>query len=60
MQGIPMYRLKSFLDAAGEAGFIRGNFYENEMQKVHKNEDSLWYIEKKYANARETVSLNGL
>ncbi|CAC5426300.1 unnamed protein product [Mytilus coruscus] len=47
MQGIPMYRLKSFLDAAGAAGFIRGNFYENEMQKVHKNEDSLWYIEKK-------------
>ncbi|VDI34581.1 Hypothetical predicted protein [Mytilus galloprovincialis] len=52
MQGIPMYRLKSFLDADGEAGFIRGNFYENKMQKVHKNEDSLWYIEKKIANVR--------
>jgi hypothetical protein len=25
---------------------IKGNFYESELQKVDKDEDTLWYIEK--------------
>ena len=41
MQGIPMYRLKDFSNES-----IKGNFYESELQKVDKDEDSLWFIEK--------------
>jgi len=26
---------------------IKGNFYESELQKVEKDENTLWYIEKK-------------
>lgn len=25
---------------------VKGNFYESELQKVDKDEDSLWFIEK--------------
>ena len=42
MQAIPMYRLKDFMDEK-----IRGNFYESELQRVEKDENSLWFIEKK-------------
>jgi hypothetical protein len=42
MQGIPMYRVKDFSNES-----IKGNFYESELQKVDKNEDSLWVIDKK-------------
>lgn len=42
MQGIPMYKIDDFM---GES--IKGNFYENEMQKVDKDEDALWFIEEK-------------
>jgi len=42
MQNIPMYRLKDLLSQP-----IKGNFYESELQKVDKNEDSLWFIEKR-------------
>ena len=40
-QGIAMYTLKDFL---GE--LIKGNFYESELQRVQKNEETLWHIEK--------------
>ena len=42
MQAIPMYRLKDFSDEP-----IKGNFYESELQKVEKDENALWFIEKK-------------
>ena len=41
IQGIPMYKLK---DLNGKE--ITGNFYSNELQKVEKDENSLWFIEK--------------
>ena len=42
MQGIPMYKIKDFQEEA-----IKGNFYESELQKVNKDENALWFIEKK-------------
>lgn len=42
MQGIPMYKVKDFQNEP-----IKGNFYESELQKVQKDEDALWFIEKK-------------
>lgn len=42
MQGIPMYKIKDFSNEV-----IKGNFYESELQRVNKNEDSLWIIDKK-------------
>lgn len=42
IQGIPMYKLEDF---SGEE--IQGNFYQNELNRVNKDEDSLWFIEKK-------------
>ena len=35
------YRIKDFMNE-----HIKGNFYESELQKVDKDEDTLWYIEK--------------
>ena len=40
-QGIPMYRLK---DLKNESG--KGLFYSSELQKVDKDENSLWFIER--------------
>ena len=40
-QGIPMYRI---IDLKRDP--ISGAFYESELQKVDKSEDSLWYVEK--------------
>lgn len=37
-----MYKLEDF---SGEE--IQGNFYQNELNRVNKDEDSLWFIEKK-------------
>lgn len=42
IQGIPMYKFEDF---SGEE--IQGNFYQNELTRVNKDEDSLWFIEKK-------------
>jgi hypothetical protein len=42
MQGIPMYKIKDFSNEA-----IRGNFYGSELQKVEKDENALWIIDKK-------------
>lgn len=41
MQEIPMYNLYNLKDDE-----IKGSFNQAELQKVDKNEDSLWYIEK--------------
>ncbi|XP_052761971.1 uncharacterized protein LOC128204608 [Mya arenaria] len=40
-QGIPMYKLQ---DLKGDA--IEGLFYTSELQKVNKDENSLWFIER--------------
>ncbi|XP_053380052.1 uncharacterized protein LOC128548709 [Mercenaria mercenaria] len=40
-QGIPMYKLK---DLKGDS--IKGLFYTAELQKVNKDENSLWFIER--------------
>ena len=37
-----MYRIKDFTNEP-----IKGNFNEFELQKIDKDEDTLWYIEKK-------------
>ena len=41
MQNICMYRIQDM-----DGSSISGNFYESEMQKVDKDENTLWYIEK--------------
>lgn len=46
MQAIPMYRLKDFS--------TKSNFYESELQKVNKDESTLWYIEKKIKKNENT------
>jgi hypothetical protein len=40
-----MYKIIDFTDE-----LIRGIFYASELQKVVKDENTLWYVEKKYAN----------
>ena len=39
--GLPVYRLKDFLDEE-----IKGTFYQSELQKVDVREDDMWKIEK--------------
>lgn len=41
IQGFPMYKVKDFHNQN-----IKGNFYQNELMKVTKDIDSLWFIEK--------------
>jgi hypothetical protein len=41
LQGIPMYKVKDF-----NQEIIEGDFYENDLQIVDKDEDSLWMVEK--------------
>ena len=55
MQGICMYTLKDFLNED-----IKGHFYASELQKVNKNEDSLWFIEKLFVSARRVVKYSCL
>lgn len=40
-QGIPVYKLKDFADES-----ISGTFYAQELQKVNKDDDSIWKIDK--------------
>jgi predicted CopG family antitoxin len=47
LQGIPLYKVKDFNDE-----LIEGDFYEADLQKVKKEEDSLWLIEKIIKNRR--------
>ncbi|XP_062571174.1 uncharacterized protein LOC134233207 [Saccostrea cucullata] len=41
LQGIPMYKVKDFNEE-----LIEGDFYENELQIVEKDEETLWIVEK--------------
>lgn len=41
-QNIPLYQLIDFLDEP-----VIGNFYQSELQEVEKDENTLWFIEKK-------------
>lgn len=40
-QGIPVYKLKDFADES-----IYGTFYAQELQKVNKDDNSIWKIDK--------------
>lgn len=42
-----MYKIKDFSNEE-----VKGNFYESELQRVNKNEDSLWIIDKKKIRKR--------
>ena len=39
-QNIPLYKLSDFLNEP-----IKGNFYQSELQKVEKHENTVWFIE---------------
>ncbi|XP_041355340.1 uncharacterized protein LOC121386086 [Gigantopelta aegis] len=47
-QGIPIYRLRDFHDEV-----LKGIFYTSELQKVNKNQDILWKIEKVLKKKKE-------
>ena len=47
-QGIPIYHLRDFHEEV-----IKGSFYTNELQKVNKNQDVLWKVEKILKKKRE-------
>lgn len=55
IQGIPMYKIEDF---TGEE--IKGNFYQNELTRVQKDEDSLWFIEKKIRKRRRNGKIEWL
>ena len=55
IQGIPMYKIEDF---TGEE--IKGNFYQNELTRVQKDEDSLWFIEKKIRKRRRNGKVEWL
>ena len=55
MQGIPMYKIKDFQNE-----LIKGNFYESELQKVSKDEDALWFIEKKLRRRQKNGEIQWL
>lgn len=42
MQAIPVYKIVEFDNSP-----IKGLFYESELAKVEKDEDTMWYVEKK-------------
>jgi len=46
-QDIPQYQLIDFQNEP-----IKGNFYQSELQRVDKDKDALWYIEKKIEKRR--------
>lgn len=55
MQGIPMFKLIDFLNEP-----IKGNFYSNELLKVDKDEDALWFIEKQIRKRRRNGQIEWL
>ena len=55
MQGIPMYKIKDFQDE-----MIKGNFYESELQRVNKEKDALWFIEKKIQKRKRNGEIQWL
>lgn len=50
-----MYKIEDF---TGEE--IKGNFYQNELTRVQKDEDSLWFIEKKIRKRRRNGKVEWL
>ena len=52
MHAIPMYRMNDFTNEP-----IKGNFNESELQKVNKDEDTLWYIEKKIRKRKRNCQI---
>lgn len=55
MQGIPVYKIKDFQDEP-----IKGNFYESELQKVNKDVDAMWFIEKKIRKRKKNGKIEWL
>ena len=55
LQAIPMYRIKHFTNEP-----IKGNFNESELQKVDKDGDTLWYIEKKIRKRKRNCNIQWL
>lgn len=55
LQGIPLYKLQ---DLAKQP--IKGNFYQSELQKVDKNENSMWHIEKIIRKRKLKGKMQGL
>lgn len=39
---------------------VRGHLYESEMQKVNKDEDALWFVEKKIRKRRKNGQIEWL
>jgi len=40
-QGLPIDELRDFQNKE-----IRGSFYQSELQKIYKDQDALWYVDK--------------
>lgn len=55
MQGIPVYQVIDFMKED-----VRGHLYESEMQKVNKDEDALWFVEKKIRKRRKNGQIEWL
>jgi vacuolar-type H+-ATPase catalytic subunit A/Vma1 len=55
LQGIPIYKVKDFQNEP-----IKENFYESELQNVQKNEDALWFIEKKLKKRKHNGEIQWL
>ena len=55
MQEIPMHKVKDFQNEP-----IKGNFYESELEKVQKDEDALWFIEKKLKKRKRNGEIQWL
>ena len=55
LHAIPMYRLKDFMNEP-----IKGSFYEPELQKFEKDENALWFIEKKLRKIKITGKVQWL
>ena len=51
-QGIPMYKLKDLMNES-----IKGLFYTKELQKVNKDENSLWFIQRIIRKRRRNKKL---
>ena len=54
-QNIPLYQLTDFLNEP-----VIGNFYQSELQKVEKDENTLWFIEKKIRKRKRAGKIEWL
>ena len=53
--GIPMFKLKDYSNET-----VEGNFYQNELQKVNKDDDQLFKVEKVLKERKKQCQRNGL